>query len=49
MIEEISYKQFCTLGGIASGRTFTQAVYSQGVYWYTRYFLVGGGRILAKP
>lgn len=49
MIEEITYRQFCTIGGIASGRAFTQVVCSQGVYWYTRYFLVGGGRLLAKP
>ena len=49
MIEEISYRQFCALGGIANGRTFTRPVYSQGVYWYTRYFLAGGGRILARP
>ena len=49
MIEEITYRQFCTLGGIASGRTFTQVIYCRGVYLRTKYFLAGGGRILAKP
>lgn len=42
MPEQITYAYFCALGGIAHGRTFTRAVYLNGWYMHTEYYLTKG-------